>query len=294
MEIYQLRTFVAVAAEGHLTRAAERVFTSAPAVSAQLKALEDELGVRLFDRTPRGMSLTAAGERLLVEAQRTLAAAQAMQAAAAQIRGQARGPVRMGTVSDPVLLRLGDVLVRLAERHPLVALQLSQGISNRTVQAVRRGDLDCAYVLHEEAQLPGLTLERLVPCDIAVVLPPRHAGQPLPGTLAEVAVLPWVTTAPDCGLRGHQDRLFRDAGCSLPAGPMADTEAAVRGMVAGGLGAGLMREDQAREAERAGQGVVWPHWRGRSWLCWISTPAALAVPAVAAVHGTVLEAWAEG
>ena len=72
MEIYQLKTFVAVAAEGNLTRAADRVFTSPPAVSAQLKALEDELGVRLFDRNSRGMSLTSAGEQLLHEAQRDL------------------------------------------------------------------------------------------------------------------------------------------------------------------------------------------------------------------------------
>ena len=65
MELYQLKTFVAIAREGSLTRAAERVFTSPPAVSAQLKALEDELGVKLFERTPRGMVPTEAGTRLL-------------------------------------------------------------------------------------------------------------------------------------------------------------------------------------------------------------------------------------
>lgn len=64
MELYQLKTFVAIAKEGSLTRAAERVFTSAPAVSAQLKALEDELGVKLFERTPRGMVPTQAGRSL--------------------------------------------------------------------------------------------------------------------------------------------------------------------------------------------------------------------------------------
>ena len=63
MELYQLRTFLAIADEANLTRAAERVHTSAPAVSAQLKALEEELGVRLFERTPKGMVLTPAGER---------------------------------------------------------------------------------------------------------------------------------------------------------------------------------------------------------------------------------------
>src|SRR5882672_107397 len=107
MELYQLKTFVAIAQEGSLTRAAERVFTSAPAVSAQLRALEDELGVKLFERTTRGMALTPAGSGLLDEAERTLASAMRIRSAADQIRGAAQGAVRFGTIADPVALRLG-------------------------------------------------------------------------------------------------------------------------------------------------------------------------------------------
>jgi DNA-binding transcriptional LysR family regulator len=292
MEIYQLKTFVAVAAEGNLTRAAERVFTSPPAVSAQLKALEEELGVRLFDRTTRGMALTPAGQRLLAEAERTIAAARAMHTAAAQIRGQARGAVRMGTVSDPVSLRLGDVFVRLAEQHPHVALQLQQGISNRTLQAVRRGELDCGYVLNEQAQLEGLELIRLQPCDIVVVLPTRWDFGAAPATPHAIAASPWVTNPPDCGLRLQLEQFFESAGAQVPTGVMADTEGAVRSMVASGLGAGLMRRDQADEAVRQGEGVIWPGWTASSWLCWVSTPSAIAVPAVAAVRDAVVAAWA--
>ena len=69
-DLDSLALFVRAAEMRNLTRAAERVFTSPPAVSAQLKALEDEFGVRLFERGPRGMTLTPAGERLLAEARR--------------------------------------------------------------------------------------------------------------------------------------------------------------------------------------------------------------------------------
>ena len=72
MELYQLKTFVAVAKEGHLTRAAKSLHTSQPAVSAHIKALEAELEIALFDRTPKGMDLTAAGKRLLDQAQTIL------------------------------------------------------------------------------------------------------------------------------------------------------------------------------------------------------------------------------
>ena len=73
MEIYQLRTLLAVAREGSITRASERLFLSQPAISAHIKAMEDELGIALFERTPRGMSLTANGAQLLERAGRIMA-----------------------------------------------------------------------------------------------------------------------------------------------------------------------------------------------------------------------------
>jgi DNA-binding transcriptional LysR family regulator len=72
MEIYQLRAFVTVAKLGHLTRAAEALHVTQPAVTAQIKALEEELGVALFDRRPGRMALTKAGELLLPEADHVL------------------------------------------------------------------------------------------------------------------------------------------------------------------------------------------------------------------------------
>jgi len=292
MEIYQLKTFVAVATEGNLTRAAERVFTSPPAVSAQLKALEDEFGVKLFERSARGMALTPAGERLLDEARRTLAAAAGMQAAAAQIRGQARGQVRMGCTSDAVALRLGEVFVHLAERHPGVVLQLQQLVSLRAIAAVRKGELDCACVLHEHPEIEGLELRRLQAVEIVPVVPQRFiVGGGMPPDIGSLATLPWISTPPDCGLRVHQERLFSQAGANLEVGIQADSEIAVRSMIAAGMGAGMLRRDQAAMLEEAGQARVWPGWVAPTWFCWISSPAALEVPAVAAVRDAVAQTW---
>ena len=92
MELYQLRGFAAVAESGHLTRAAERLHLSQPALSAQIKALEDELGVHLFERGPSGMALTAAGKRL----------------PAKQRRRDALGEKRQPDVIDAFALRKRD------------------------------------------------------------------------------------------------------------------------------------------------------------------------------------------
>jgi len=291
MELYQLKTFVAIAQEGNLTRAAERVFTSAPAVSAQLKALEDELGVKLFERTPRGMTLTPAGEQLLAEAQRTLASAMRIRSAAEQIRGAAQGVVRFGTVVDPVALRLGDVLVKLAERHPQVSLQLRQGLSYETRDAVQRGDLDCAYALSESEGIEGLELIRLGAVDLVVALPPALAQAHADLTLGNLTRLPWVGTPPSCVLRTHMDRLFAASGRDYQMGQAADSESNLRSMIASGLGVGMLRHDQAAQAERQGEVVIWKGWRSHTWLCWVGPAEARRSAPVDAVRSMVLETW---
>jgi len=292
MELYQLKTFVAIAQEGNLTRAAERVFTSPPAVSAQLKALEDELGVKLFERTPRGMVPTEAGTRLLEEAERTLASANRMRSAAAQLRGAAQGVVRFGTVSDPIALRLGDALVKLAERHPQVTLQLHQGLSTEVLAALRRGELDCGYVMSDREEIEGLQLQRLGGVDLAVALPRTIAEAYPQPTLQQLLNVPWVGTTTGCVLRQHLDALFASGGREYQEGAMADTEGAVRAMVASGLGAGVVRLDQAQAAQRQGELKIWEGWRAHTWICWVSPPESTLSPAVVAVRGAVQEAWA--
>jgi DNA-binding transcriptional LysR family regulator len=292
MELYQLKTFVAIANEGSLTRAAERVFTSAPAVSAQLKALEDELGVKLFDRTSRGMTLTPAGRSLLDEAERTLTSAMRIRSAAEQIRGAAQGAVRFGTVADPVALRLGEVLVKLAERHPQITLQLRQGLSHQTLDGVARGELDCGYMMSDREQIDELELRRLGPVDLVVALPVTLAEANPDLTLQELTALSWVGTPRSCSLRNHLDALFALAGREFREGQMADGELALRAMVASGIGAGILRLDQARQAERNGELRIWNGWRSHTWLCWVTTPETKRTQAVDAVRRAVLDAWA--
>lgn len=106
MELYQLGSFAAVAESGHLTRAADRLHLSQPALSAQIKALEDELGVALFERLSSGMELTPAGRRLLPEAHKVVAAAQVLRSHASAFKGEVAGRVSVGTVSDPNFIRV--------------------------------------------------------------------------------------------------------------------------------------------------------------------------------------------
>src|SRR5205085_11052893 len=98
VELTQLRSFIAVAKHGHLTRAAESLHLSQPALSAQIKALEESLGVPLFRRLPSGMILTPSGRVLLGSAERVLGALQDLKSAASALQGALTGHFRLGTV----------------------------------------------------------------------------------------------------------------------------------------------------------------------------------------------------
>jgi len=106
MELYQLRTFVAVAEEAHLTRAAERLFISQPAVSAHIKALEEELGVALFTRSARGMRLTREGQALRPQAEAALKSVGELLNQARSLRENLSGDLKIALNTDPDLLRV--------------------------------------------------------------------------------------------------------------------------------------------------------------------------------------------
>ncbi len=115
MDIHQLKTFVTVAREGSITRASDLLFLSQPAVSAHIKAMEDTLGILLFDRTPKGMVLTHGGHRLLVKAEDVLCSHQRFLSEATRIKGILSGKLRLGVGGHASSEALGRLLCSLSE-----------------------------------------------------------------------------------------------------------------------------------------------------------------------------------
>lgn len=124
MEIYQIRAFVTVARLGHLTRAAEALSLTQPAVSAQIKALEQSLGVALFERSAGRMVLARSGEALLPTAEALLVLGAQLKSEAQQLQGALQGALDLGVPSErPEFLRLGDLASTLMQSLPLVELK---------------------------------------------------------------------------------------------------------------------------------------------------------------------------
>ena len=129
--------FLAVAREGSITRASERLFLSQPAISAHIKAMEDELGIALFERTPRGMSLTANGAQLLERAGRIMALHREFIEEARRIKGRISGRVRLGAIRNPSARVLGRLSARLSHACPDIEVALTHGTSGEIARAIR-------------------------------------------------------------------------------------------------------------------------------------------------------------
>jgi DNA-binding transcriptional LysR family regulator len=136
MEIYQVRAFVTAAKLGNVTRTAEALHLTQPAITAQIKALEEELGVALFDRRPGRISLTRAGEALLAEAEEVLTAAGRLQGRARELQGEVTGSFAIGTVADPDALRLGSLLGGLVRTLPLLEIKTRGGAAEELREQV--------------------------------------------------------------------------------------------------------------------------------------------------------------
>ena len=291
MELYQLRTFAAIAEEGHLTRAAERLHLSQPAVSGHVKALEAELGVRLFERAPTGMELTEAGRELLEGTLRVLAAADEVKQTAQDMQGDIAGVVRVGTVADPESNRLGDLMTRTLETHPRLKLELHHTMSGAALADVHNGELDASFFFGDApaSEFFAIQLRRLI---YRVAAPREWADRVDGAQWDEIAQLPWIST-PE--LSTHT-RLVSDlfAQQSLPppsASVQADDEKVLTNLVTSGVGLALVRDDIARKLERAGDLVVWTRAAVDTALWFVCLAKRADEPIIAALLDVVHKTW---
>ena len=253
MDIHQLRTFVAVARERSITRASELLHLSQPAVSAQIKAMEDALGLALFARTPRGMSLTGDGERLLARAEQTLGAHRELMAEATRIKGHLTGKLRLGASSNSNNEAIGGLLTTLSERHPGVEVALRHATSADIVGGLRNGSLDAGFYNEADEPDPELATIEVPRFGVDVVAPPRPVATSAPVDWSALAGLTWIypTASACCGRAA--EALFKKHHIRPGRIVSVDREDVTRTLIAGGLGVGLLHADTAMKAQARGE-----------------------------------------
>jgi DNA-binding transcriptional LysR family regulator len=174
MELRQLRSFVAVAEELHFRRAAERLHLAQPSVSQQIRTLEAELGVQLFDRNRRGATLTRAGSALLDEARDLLTRADRAAAIARATGTGERGRLRMSLTRSLTGGVAGAIVTAYRARYPDVELALSLGTTMLHVEQLHAGEIDVGFVRPPLEDEPEFEVQRLGREPMVCVLPTGH------------------------------------------------------------------------------------------------------------------------
>lgn len=267
MELNQLKSFLTIARERNLTRAADKLHLSQSALSTQLKQLEEELGVQLFRRTARGMELSEHGSELQILAEETLESARRLRRRAMQLQQGVGESLVIGLNASPAFLRIGVVNRRLSLLHGDLNLIYRSSETLHTSELLRHGHLDLAFFYGNsaDADIRHLLLSWVRIC---VVIPRGLAAASSALGWEELAALPWIWVANDSPLYAALlDKLERLRLQPNQAVTAAD-EFIVSELVRDGQGVAIMREDEARPLADRGDVTIWEHG-------WMTLPLSL-------------------
>jgi DNA-binding transcriptional LysR family regulator len=246
VELTDLRIFLAVARAGAITKAAQELHTVQSNVSVRIHALEKELGVAVFRRHARGVTLTQAGEQLRSYAARIVALADEARNLAGD-NAEPAGPLSLGALEITAGLRLPDLLHAFVEQYPKVDLSLATNTSDELTRAVLDGTLDGAFVAGPVTQ-PGLVAIPAFTEHLVLVTSTRESTveeslhrQPAPRALVFRA---------GCAFRARLERLLAERGAVAVRLMEFATLEGILGCVAAGMGFTLLPADVVAASNR--------------------------------------------
>lgn len=240
MDIAQLKTLIHVAELGSVSRAADRLRIAQPALSRQIRLLEKELGVYLFERHGRGMVITEAGRDILDHAARILAEMEAIRLSASSGGASLRGTVMVGTTPTVAEIVTVPLVKRVREAHPQLGVRFSSAFTGHLLDWLQRGDLEIAVSYNPQPLrslkiVPVMVEELLFVCaGDARRTPPEI--MPFAQLGKEELILP----SPRHGLRTIVEDCAHRAGIALQAQVEADSFGAMIDLVRNGFGSTVL------------------------------------------------------
>ncbi|KAB7771036.1 LysR family transcriptional regulator [Xanthomonas maliensis] len=283
LTLRQLEFAVAVAEEGGFTAAARRCNTVQSALSHQIAKIEESLGARLFERGPRRVRPTAAGEVFLHNARQTLRAAERLHEEMAQALGTVRGRLTLGQISSLTTVQVPTLLQAFRQAHARVDVHLRTAMSDALLADLAQGRLDVALVgvgphialpaqrvlLHEE----GLAL---------IVAPEHRLARRKQVAVAELDNLPMAGLIPGAGVRGIVDAAFAQQQLRQRLQYEVTHADLVRELVAAGLGVGIVPQTMAAAMGGVTAVALKERFRFLTYAVWRAdpTPAARAFVAL--------------
>ena len=245
-----------VAEEGHLTRAAKRLYASQPAVSIHIKTLEEELGVSLFVRTPKGMVLTQDGRQLKEHADKALAILDDMMSYAGEQRSTLTGLLKIGINTEPAYLRISELFSTMKAHCPKLRIHLLQSMTGEILNKLEEGILDAGFMYGENSS-DKISATELQQFKLVVAGPIAWRDKLERARIEELAEFPWILTPTDCPFSNVTSQLFRQYGLQPSEAALVDQEATILAMIRGGAGVSLVLEQDTQQNEYKDQLAIW-------------------------------------
>jgi len=265
MELLHLRTFVVVAEEENLTRAAQRLYLTPPTVSGHIKALEEELNVTLFVRSSTGMQLTEKGILLKEKALATLNAAQNLVNHATELQENLIGKVRFGLNAPPRLLRIPQLINKLEAACPGIQLELSSSSTGKLLKQLQKQQLDIGFIF-DPSPYPEIDALPLDNVELAIAVPAAWQNRIQQQSWEELSRLPWICNDGYCPFQSLIKARFEALGLAFERLVMSDDEQTKLDLVRDGVGISLLELAALEDDVRQNRIVIWEKERFSAML----------------------------
>lgn len=251
MDFDQLETFLEVARLSSFSRAAEKRFRTQPAISSQIRGLEEEVGAKLLDRSGGRVSLTASGKLFLKYAEETLEARRSVLRSIAETERVPRGEIIVGANEGTCLHILPEVFAEFKKRYPDVAVNIKRADYGKILESVIDNSVDFGVVSLPVTD-PRLTVVLIHRDELIIIAPPHHPiAKMKSATMAEVAQFPLVL--PKAGhTRDALENLFHERRLKPRYAMELDSSELLKRFVAADVGVGFIARSNVLEDTRAG------------------------------------------
>lgn len=297
--INSILAFVTVAREGSVSRAAEVLNLTQPAISHQLRRLGEENGIALFNRTSTGLQISHDGAAVLAKAEQVLNAMQEFQRSARQRSGRISGKLRIGTIVDPEFIRLGRVLARLRAEHPDIETELTHGVSGDVMTWLKRGQIDAGFYLCGPDDLGQMGQDsedsihaiKLADFTYRVIGPVGWQNRIENADWSELAKLPWIGTPEKSVHYRLLSGVYTNPADRLGVVARVDQEASMLEMVRSGIGLSLCRDSIALHQKQSFGLAVCNAVSVPACLCFVALDRRKDGPMLSQVFTMLRESW---